>query len=122
MSVEHEGLYKRDLKPYEVEYFLGSWNTNSTNSEDCIDFNLIVRQGIQSNLVVLSEQDEYIPKRNGKIYMFSKENFQIGLYTESIDIFNCLPNNLTVIEEKQCLNRICIKMATSPVIICEIIL
>lgn len=121
LSVTHNGLYKKDLKPYEVEYFLGSWDTDSTNSLDCRDFNFIVKEGLESKLSILSESDEYIPKRNGKLCIFSVSDFQIELYTDSMEIVSFQANSLAIIEEEDKFNKLSVKMAVSPVIVCEVI-
>ena len=121
LSVEHQGLYKRNLKSYETEYFLGSWKTSSTNSEDCKDFNFIVRDGLYSNLSVLSETMSYIPKKSGKIFLYSLSNFQISLISDTTEILNVPQNSLLVVQEEDILNNIIVKSSIEPVIICEVI-
>lgn len=53
IALRHEGQYDRKLAPYEVEVFDGSWKTYSHCSADCIDFNLIVRGGIDADMRML---------------------------------------------------------------------
>ena len=122
LSVNHENLYSRELDTYELEYFLGSWKTSSTNTLDCKDFNLIVKKGIQCNLSVLSEGMSYIPKKNGKLFLYSLEDFQICIATDNMQIMNVPANSLLEIQEEDILNKITLKFAINPVIICEVIL
>lgn len=122
LSVNHENLYSRELDTYELEYFLGSWKTSSTNTLDCKDFNLIVKKGIQCNLSVLSEGMSYIPKKNGKLFLYSLEDFQICIATDNMQIMNVPANSLLEIQEEDILNKITLKFATNTVIICEVIL
>ena len=122
LSVNHENLYSRKLDTYELEYFLGSWKTSSTNTLDCKDFNLIVKKGIQCNLSVLSEGMSYIPKKNGKLFLYSLEDFQICIATDNMQIMNVPANSLLEIQEEDILNKITLKFSTNPVIICEVIL
>lgn len=122
LSVNHENLYSRKLDTYELEYFLGSWKTSSTNTLDCKDFNLIVKKGIQSNLSVLSEGMSYIPKKNGKLFLYSLGSFELAIATDNMQIINVPENSLLEIQEEDILNKSTLKFATNPVIICEVIL
>lgn len=68
---EGEALYARTLLPYNVEYFPGRWNTASTNSLDCRDFNLIVREDLAAHVQVFAEEGAYTPKKMGELYLYS---------------------------------------------------
>lgn len=79
LSIHHMGLYERNLKPYEVEYFDGSWTTSSKNSPDCRDYNFIVKSGSLARLQVLLEGEEYFVKKDSITIFFSVDDFEIEL-------------------------------------------
>lgn len=84
LKLDHEGLYKRDLEPYDVEYFDGSWTTLSENSLDCIDYNFIVKSDSQAKLQILEEGQEYELKGPKIVSIFSQEDFQVELTSTRI--------------------------------------
>ncbi|WP_071705411.1 HutD family protein [Murdochiella vaginalis] len=81
LSVDHsckgEALYERMLAPYEIENFSGSWTTDSTNSADCVDFNLITREGLSSHTEVLREERRLSPHEDGTILLYSRSAFSV---------------------------------------------
>lgn len=48
LSLEHIGIRKRQMKPFDVEAFSGDWDTLSRGKVR--DFNLMVREGIPSSM------------------------------------------------------------------------
>ena len=82
LSVSHKGLYSRELKKYEVEYFDGGWETSSHNSPDCRDYNFIVKSGYQAKLQILAEGDRYNLKPSTMVTLFSTESFVVELGVE----------------------------------------
>jgi environmental stress-induced protein Ves len=82
LSVSHKGLYSRELKKYEVEYFDGGWETSSKNSLDCRDYNFIVKSGYPAKLQILGEGDRYNLKPFTMVTLFSTEDFEIELGME----------------------------------------
>jgi environmental stress-induced protein Ves len=79
LSVSHKGLYSRELKKYEVEYFDGGWETSSKNSLDCRDYNFIVKSGYQAKLQILGEGEKYIIKPSTMVTLFSTGNFVVDI-------------------------------------------
>ena len=79
LSVSHKGLYSRDLKKYEVEYFDGGWETSSTNSPDCRDYNFIVKSGNPAKLQIIGEGEKYIIKPSTMVTLFSTGNFVVDI-------------------------------------------
>lgn len=81
LSVDHSDqgkpLYARQLKPYEIENFSGSWTTESTNTEDCVDFNLITRDDLVSHTTVLREAADYAPHHAGTLLLYSRSTFSL---------------------------------------------
>ena len=117
LSVSHEGLYKRNLEKYEVEYFDGSWSTFSENTLDCRDYNFIIKSGNLAKMQILKEGEEYNIKPSYIVTIFSKSDIVLNLDSKheerKIDGFSLL-----VLEtEKE--ERISIVMADEPVIITE---
>lgn len=88
LSVSHKGLYSRDLKKYEVEYFDGGWETSSKNSPDCRDYNFIVKGGHPAKLQVLGEGDGYRLKPLTIVSLFSTGDFivEYGMEGEKREI------------------------------------
>jgi environmental stress-induced protein Ves len=119
LSVSHKGLYSRELKKYEVEYFDGGWETSSKNSLDCRDYNFIVKSGYQAKLQILGEGDRYNLKPSTMVTLFSTEDFEIELGMEGekreIDGFS-----LYVLETSRMLD-IRVTSASEPVIMTEFV-
>ncbi|MDO5028922.1 MAG: HutD family protein [Bacillota bacterium] len=118
LSVDHKDLYQRSLQPYEVEYFSGSWHTDSTNSLDCVDYNFIVKDGKFANLQVFAQEASYIPKRSGSLCFFSLEDFTIEI-NDGKNSKNIPGNSMYVIREEDSIYKIDIKNNQMPVILCE---
>lgn len=51
LTLNHNGHYKTTLKPYNVDNFLGEWDTTSFGK--CIDFNLIINERYTGNITAL---------------------------------------------------------------------
>ena len=120
LFVSHENLYKRTLFPYDVEYFYGKWTTNSNNSLDCIDFNFIVKEDMQANLVVLKEDDLYAPKKKGKLLLYCTKDCIIQMSDTEDSCINLDAENLLIVEEKESFNCVKIIQCNSPIVICEV--
>lgn len=109
-------LYRRSLAPYQADYFLGHWLTQSTNSLDCRDFNFIVRSGAQAQLALLEKAACYLPKRQGLLLLYAQEGAEVLLG----DQVRRLPaQGLLRLEEKAALYRILVLSAPKPVVVCE---
>lgn len=119
LSVVHKGLYARELKKYEVEYFDGGWETSSKNSPDCRDYNFILRSGYPAKLQVLGQGDEYIMRPNSIVTLFSTEDFVVDFGTEKdkreIDGFSLY------ILEMELETDIRVTSASEPVILTEFV-
>ncbi len=48
IEISHAGHYTKKLKPFDVDVFLGDWNTSAIGK--CIDFNVMTRGRLQSEL------------------------------------------------------------------------
>lgn len=120
ISLMHNEKYNCKLQPYDIDYFFGSWITDSTNSADCRDFNLIVKKEIPCNLIVLNTNQNYIPKRKGTLCLFSLSDFTIDAISKNTENISVNSEELLIITEKESLHRIEIKTANTPVILCEI--
>ena len=120
LSIYHNGLYDRHLKPYEVEYFDGAWTTRSTNSPDCRDFNFIVKSGSLARLQVLLEGEEYFVRESAIAAFFSMDDFEIEhiSFGDKISLGGFSLYVLETDSEEQ----IRIFNARSPVIVAEYIL
>lgn len=81
LSVDHscngKALYERMLAPYEIENFSGSWTTDSTNTEDCQDFNLITREGLSSHTEVLHGEKSISPHEGATLLLYSRSTFSV---------------------------------------------
>lgn len=117
LSICHQGLYKRELDKYEVEYFDGSWSTSSKNTFDCRDFNFIVKSGNLAKIQILEEGDVYILKDSRIVTMFSMNNFVLNLSNHS-DKRVINGYSLYVVETEN-EEEVSIISANSPVIITE---
>lgn len=120
LSLFHKGLYQRALKPYEVEFFSGSWQTDSQNSANCRDYNFVVQEGKAINLQVLKSGETYIPKRTGTLCIFSVENFSLEIIKEKKETIQALSWELLILQEEESLHLIQIAQAKAPVIVCEV--
>lgn len=121
LSVSHDNIYDRDLSAYEVEYFSGSWSTSSTNTLDCRDFNFIVKDGYESNLKILDKDKEYIPKRNGKLILFSTSSYTLKTFSRIKKDVDIGSENIVLLSEENVFYKLSIDNNNSPVIVCEII-
>lgn len=74
IKLEHQGLYSRNLKPFDVEYFNGRWKTYSENSLDTIDFNFIVKSGLDASMEIVSKKGE-INCDAYTLYVYSPADF-----------------------------------------------
>ena len=120
LSVNHEGLYSRELEKYDVEYFDGSWSTFSQNTLDCRDYNFIVKGGNLAKMQILNKGDEYLLKGSEIVTIFSMYDFVLSLnnHDERRDIDGF---SLYVLEtDKE--EKISIENADSPVIITEFVI
>ncbi len=52
INITHEGQYSKNLKPFDVDTFIGDWKT--TAKETCTDFNVMTSGGQQSDLYYLA--------------------------------------------------------------------
>jgi len=82
LSVSHQGLYKRELDKYEVEYFDGSWSTYSENTLDCRDYNFIVKSGNLAKMQILNKGEGYILKGSQVVTIFSMSDFVLNLHSQ----------------------------------------
>ncbi|MGD9567724.1 MAG: HutD family protein [Sedimentibacter sp.] len=80
LLLQHNGLYNRNLKKYDVEYFDGSWSTFSKNTPDCRDYNFIVKSGCLSKMQILNEGEEYLLKKSEIVTFFSVNEFTLELF------------------------------------------
>ena len=76
-SVDGKALYSRTLAPYEVENFSGSWTTDSTNTADCVDFNLITRDGLATHTEVLCQEESVSPHDGATLLLYSRSPFSV---------------------------------------------
>ncbi len=81
LSVDHSSgeqhLYGRQLQPYEVEHFSGSWTTRSTNSADCVDFNLIVRNDLAGHLEIVSSEETMALSHRDRLLFYSRDPYTL---------------------------------------------
>ncbi|MGO1470048.1 MAG: HutD family protein [Tissierella sp.] len=117
ISLFHEGLYNRKLDKYEAEYFDGSWNTFSTNTLDCRDYNFIVKSGSDAKMQILSIEDKYFLHDSKIVTMFSMNDFIVTLEEKGIKR-NIDGFSLFVLETNKELEMEIIK-ASTPVILTE---
>lgn len=111
-------LYRRDLVPYEVDYFSGAWTTQSGNSLDCRDFNLIVREDLPAQLAVLRPGEAYVPKRRGLLFAYSPADARIRL--GSRDPLDLPAGHLVLVEEEDALFLLEVVSAESPLVVGEV--
>lgn len=61
IKLTHEHHHQKELLPYDMDHFSGSWNTHSKGK--CIDFNLMTKGNVSSEVSILdikpSEQFHY---------------------------------------------------------------
>ncbi len=56
LDVRHKGHHSVQLKPFEVDYFMGDWTTQSFGA--CVDFNVMTKGDTQAALSSLIIQDK----------------------------------------------------------------
>lgn len=56
LRLDHIAHYKKELAPYEVDYFDGSWTTFSENSKDCLDYNFIAGSRTRHAMKILKKK------------------------------------------------------------------
>ena len=78
LKIYHKGLYNRDLKEYDVEYFDGGWITFSKNTIDCRDYNYILKSGSKATMQILSEGDLIELNPSSVCTLFSKNDFELS--------------------------------------------
>ena len=81
IKLDHSGLYKRHLDPFEVDYFDGRWNTHSENSLDTLDYNFIVKNGSDATVEIIYEEKS-VSTKDYNHYLYSPGNFVILLSDE----------------------------------------
>ncbi len=86
LYLDHEKSYVRDLRPYEIDYFSGSWKTRSKNSLDCIDYNYIVRSGRKSKMQIFEIGETYKPSEKSIISLYSTEGLSLDLQGDLVEI------------------------------------
>lgn len=79
IELYHQGLYKRQLDRYHVEYFDGSWDTFSKNTIDCRDYNFIYKNGYLAKMQLLNSGDDYSLKAPKIITVFSMEDYILDI-------------------------------------------
>lgn len=65
------------LNPYDLHGFDGSLKTESENSEDCIDFNVIVRTNREAAVSVIRKRTEIRPETSASVFLFSADSFSV---------------------------------------------
>lgn len=50
MGLVHEGQRSREMKPYDVDSFLGSWDTVSFGTSPVRDFNLMAKESMETSM------------------------------------------------------------------------
>lgn len=84
LSIRHPNRDLITLSPYEVYRFDGGAETDSENSIDCIDFNLIVKHKTDADLEIWHENCCEHPMKKGYTYfLYSMEEFRILFSPES---------------------------------------
>lgn len=79
LSLNHDGLYSRNLNSYEAEYFDGSWTTFSQNTLDCRDYNFIVKSGYAAKMRILKTPEQYEVKHASIVSLFSLNSFEVQI-------------------------------------------
>ncbi len=75
IELDHEGRYRKKLKSYDKDTFLGEWKTTSYGS--CIDFNLMTSSNCEGELkhfIVRDKKNIVISKKD------TYKNVSVGLY------------------------------------------
>lgn len=114
--VDGEPLYRRDLAPYEREFFFGSWKTQSGNSLDCRDFNFIVQAGTRHALEVLRAGESYPAHKQGRLMLFSLGTCLVAISGEELTL---PPKHLLVLEETPALAAVTCLEGEAPLVVCE---
>ncbi len=77
LTLEHEGHHKSVLKPFDQDYFSGSWKTKSYGR--VIDFNLMTGEGFEGSLEAI-----HMLKDKTKKITFEKELNKLSNETQAI--------------------------------------
>ena len=127
LSVDHscngKALYERNLAPYEIENFSGSWKTESTNTADCADFNLITREGLSSHTEVLREGKSVSPHEGATLLIYSRSAFSICAQEGKPSKETTIPVEegcLLVINASPALALLNVKPGKEPVVVGEV--
>lgn len=117
LSVAHNGEELRPLAPYQIEEFSGSWDTRSTNSLDCRDFNLIVREDLSSSVRVMNPKQEVRSQwESSWLAVFSVGDFTLEYAGKQHALSG---KNLFLIETDRS-QSLCLLQASKPVLLLEI--
>lgn len=76
LELVHEGRSRREMRPYDVDSFLGSWDTVSFGTSPVRDFNLMAKEGMETSMIF--EQVETV-----KEFSWSEERFAALRETEN---------------------------------------
>lgn len=127
LSVDHscngKALYERNLAPYEIENFSGAWKTESTNTADCADFNLITREGLSSHTEVLREEKSVSPHEGATLLIYSRSAFSICAQEGKPSKETTIPVEegcLLVINASPALALLNVKPGKEPVVVGEV--
>lgn len=119
LTIRHEQGSPIALSPYEVHHFDGSVETYAENSPDCIDFNLIVKNDIASELSVLRRPESNCDvQRDHRYFFYAAEDFHLYHREQH---FPMSAGNLHIFEFDEN-DKITIKLGQSPVIVCKVAL
>lgn len=89
LSIRHPNRDLITLSPYEVYRFDGGAETDSENSIDCIDFNLIVKHKTDADLEIWHENCCEHPMKKGYTYfLYSMEEFRIHVSPAALTSHN----------------------------------
>lgn len=137
----------RTLHPYEIYRFEGSWRIRAQNTPECMDFNLIVREGIRAHIELLhtsdfaSEDGASVTSAwvsAGTTYLFSESDVVFSLHSaphteshiephtaggdsaEEVRAERCKAWETVRIRSKREKIRIEIAHSSSPVVLCHI--
>lgn len=77
LRIRHPNREEITLSPYQVYRFDGGAETDSENSIDCIDFNLIVRDGLEANLMIWKDGDTHLLRKDHVYFFYAERDFSV---------------------------------------------
>ncbi|MEQ8927101.1 MAG: HutD family protein [Fulvivirga sp.] len=116
MILEHTGHHQKNLAPFDIDHFSGSWETKSKGR--CTDFNLMTKGGIEGKVSIIdlkSYIEEHIVLDVGQHFFY---NYHEPITITHSGVFQIASKSLTRISTKSKASQITIVSKAACSLVC----